>query len=205
MTTSIEATLIESSSPLFTILGGLFLLKENINRKEWMGILLAVIGTSLLVVEPLTREFHPGGISLTGNLLIILSNISWAIFLLGAKKSKTTDLVDLNFFSFLISIPFFFVLSRFDSSPLFSILNMSFVTNALPGIVFMAIGGSIIAFWAYQKGQKLIEASEAAVFTYLKPIIAIPLAIIWLKESVTPVTLVAAAITITGVYLSEKR
>jgi drug/metabolite transporter (DMT)-like permease len=69
----------------------------------------------------------------------------------------------------------------------------------------MAIGGSIIAFWAYQEGQKRIEASEAAIFTYLQPAFSIPLSLIWLKEPFTPVTILATVIIISGVYLSEKR
>jgi len=69
----------------------------------------------------------------------------------------------------------------------------------------MAIGGSIIAFWAYQEGQKRIEASEAAIFSYLQPAFAIPLSLLWLKEPFSPLTMIATATIITGVYLSEKR
>lgn len=69
----------------------------------------------------------------------------------------------------------------------------------------MGLGGSVIGFWAYQEGQKRIEASEAAIFTYLQPVFAIPLAIVWLKEAFSPVAIIATLIIAIGVYISEKR
>jgi len=198
LTTSIEASILESSSPIFTVLGGLLFLKEKVKPKEWTGLMLAILGTILLAVEPLLHGQMVSLTSFKGNLLIILSNIVWATFLILSKKDKI-DSIYLCFYSFLISIPFFFLLS-FNEGGLGQI-----TTRALPGILFMAIGGSIIAFWAYQEGQKRIEASEAAIFTYLKPLFSIPLSIDWLKKPFSPVTIIATAIIVSGVYISEKK
>ncbi|OIN91902.1 hypothetical protein AUJ42_01130 [Candidatus Collierbacteria bacterium CG1_02_44_10] len=198
-TTSIEASLLVSSSPIFTILGGIIYLNEKLTKKEWRGILIAVFGTLILTLEPFFSG--SGGInslSLKGNLLIIISNIVWSAFLILSKKDRL-DPIFLTFFSFVISIPFFLILAGLESS------GFTVNSQALPGIFYMAIGGSIIAFWAYQEGQKRIEASEAAIFSYLQPAFAIPLSLLWLKEPFSPLTMIATATIITGVYLSEKR
>lgn len=198
-TTSIEASILESSSPIFIILGSMIYLREHVNKKEWSGILIAVAGTLLLVAEPLFSGKALASLSIKGNLLIILSDIVWASFLILSKKNHFDPIV-LSFFSFLISIPFFFVIMVSQNA---SIVNLD--PRAVPGILYMAIGGSIIAFWAYQEGQKLIAASEAAIFTYLKPAFSIPLSILWLKEPLTPLTIIATMTIVSGVYLSEKR
>ena len=173
-------------------------LKETLKPKEWKGLALALLGTFVIALEPLLAGHNHISLSLQGNLLIILSNLIWTGFILLSKKFKTNP-VYLSFYSFLVSIPFFYLVSASQ--------NYSFALSplALPGILYMAIGGSIIAFWAYQEGQKRIEASEAAIFTYLQPAFSIPLSLIWLKEPFTPVTILATVIIISGVYLSEKR
>lgn len=196
--TSIESSIIESTTPIFVLLGGLVYLKEKVKPKEWLGVLLALLGTLLLTAYPILHQ-TPDTLSLKGNLLIILSNFFWAAFLILSKKDHT-DPVYLSFFSFIISIPFFLGFSFITNGQ-----NLNLPLPALPGIIFMTIGGSIIAFWAYQEGQKRIEASEAAIFSYLKPVFTIPLAYFWLKESFNLVTLTSIFLILLGVYLSERR
>lgn len=198
VTSAIEASLLESVSPIFTVLGGVLLLRETLKRKEVLGLSLAVIGTLFIAIEPILSGNGFNALSVKGNILIIISDIIWAAFLIFSKKDHV-DPISLSFVSFAISIPFFLFMAGLEGSA------FQADPRAVPGILYMAIGGSIIAFWAYQEGQKLIEASEAAIFTYLKPIFAIPLAMVWLKEPFTPVTMLATAIIVSGVYLSEKR
>lgn len=198
MTSSIEASILESSSPILTILMCLFFLREKVCPKEWRGLALAVIGTLVIVLEPFITGHNHIQLSVEGNLLIILSNVIWTVFILLSKKIKV-DPVYLCFYSFLVSIPFFYFLSVSQGS------SLALNPQALPGILYMAVGGSIIGFWTYLEGQKRIEASEAAVFTYLKPAFAIPLSILWLKETFSPVAIVATILIVIGVYISEKR
>ncbi len=197
-TTAIEASILESTSPIFTILLCLLFLKETLKPKEGKGLALALIGTFMIALEPLISANGQLTLSIQGNLLIILANIIWTAFILLSKKFKTNPIY-LSFYSFVVSIPFFYFISISQSA------SLTLNTLALPGILYMAIGGSIIAFWAYQEGQKRIEASEAAIFTYLKPAFAIPLSILWLKEAFSPVAIIATILIIIGVFISEKR
>lgn len=197
-TSAVEASILESSSPVFTILTAIIFLGEKLKPKERKGLFLAILGTFVITFEPFIITGSNLQLSVKGNLLIILSNAIWTVFLLLSKKFKANPIY-LTFYSFLVSIPFFLLVQLQQ--------NHGFTLNiqALPGVLYMAIGGSIIAFWAYQEGQKRIEASEAAVFTYLKPAFAIPLSILWLKESFSLVAILATMLIIIGVFISEKR
>ena len=197
-TTSIEASILESISPIFIVLGSLVYLRESVRPREWLGILLALTGTIFITIQPFFDGSSLNSLSIKGNLLIIFSDIIWACFLIAAKYLKS-DPIYLSFTSFIVSIPIFLFLALQTHSPLLPPLI------ALPSILYMAIAGSIIAFWAYQEGQKRIEASEAAIFSYLKPIFTIPLAFLWLREPLSPITILATIVIISGVYLSEKR
>lgn len=198
-TTSIEASILFSSSPIFTILGGIIYLNEKLTRKEWRGIIIALFGTLLIALQPyFFGDSSLGSISLKGNLLILVSNIIWSSFLIFSKKDRV-DPISLTFVSFLVSIPFFFITATLQQA------NLNVDPQAIPGILYMAIGGSILGFWAYQEGQKRIKASEAAIFTYLQPAFALPLSLFWLKEPLSPFTVLATVIIFLGVFHSEKR
>jgi drug/metabolite transporter (DMT)-like permease len=69
----------------------------------------------------------------------------------------------------------------------------------------MSIISSIVAYFTYNLGYSLIEASEAVIFDYLKPILAAPIAVVWLGEQITLPFLLGAGIIAAGVVLTEYR
>lgn len=197
ITNSIDSSILESSSPIFVILGGLVYLKEKVTPKEWLGTIIALSGSLFLISQPAISS-GTNNQTILGNLLIVLSNIIWASFLLLSKKDHT-DPVYLSFFSYLLSVPFFLFVSLISNN------HLSLHPLSMPGVFYMAVFGSITAFWAYQKAQQYVEASEAAIFSYLKPVFTIPLAYYWLHESFTKQDLIAIALILLGVYISEKK
>src|SRR3989344_3130812 len=79
-TSALEGTLIAATHPLFIVLAGYFFLREKITRKEKIGISFIMTGVIITTVEPLIRG---NGIALQhtlGNIFIIISGISLAIF-----------------------------------------------------------------------------------------------------------------------------
>lgn len=202
MTSSIDAAILVATGPITTIIGGAIFLKEKITQREKTGILICSIGTALIVLEPLINgNSHHNG-SILGNLLILFSNIVWTSFLLLDKKYKAEP-SQISLISYLVSIPFFAFIVLLEPIPTDNIINNIFAGPGTAGIIYMAIFGSVIAFWAYSAGQKLIEASEAAVFTYLQPLFALPLSLFWLKESITLPFIIGCLIAASGVFISE--
>lgn len=201
LTSSIDASILAATGPLMVIVGGRIFLKERISRNEKIGLIVIIIGTLLLSLEPIMANRSGAKISLLGNGLILGSNVIWAAFLLLVKKLKV-NAAKISLVSYLTAIPVFAILLFFEPSS----LNTKYLipnTSALLGIVYMALAGSIIAFWAYTKGQEYIEAGQAAIFTYLQPLITFPLAYFWLHESIGTVGLVACLLIASGVYFSE--
>lgn len=201
LTTSIEAAILAATTPIMVILGSRLFLREKITANEEVGIFVALLGTLILTLEPaLTDGFTPS-FSLLGNFLIIVSNLIWAAFLIITKKIKA-DPGQISLVSYLVSVPVFLVLLLLES-PLTIIQTNPGHPLALFGIIYMAIAGSVIAFWAYAKGQALIPAGEASVFTYLQPIFTFPLAYFWLGESISGLGIFACLLIAAGVYFSE--
>jgi drug/metabolite transporter (DMT)-like permease len=100
-------------------------------------------------------------------------------------------------------------LLKTESPSLTSIIIGNLKTYMSPpilyGILYMSLISGVLAYVLYQTGLKHIEASEASVFYYLQPIAAIPVAMILLHETLSPLFLVGIIVITTGVWLAERR
>jgi len=199
-TAAINASLISIFTPILIILGGVVFLKENVSRQERLGISFIFGGALLTVLEPIFKNGLSFNQGLIGNLLILGGSLAWASFsLLRRKAGETLDSFVLSASSFIVGLIILFPFITFN----FSLLT--FNLNALPGILYMAILGSVIAYFTYIYGFSKIEASEATLFTYLEPVFAIPVAILFLGEKPSPLFLLGAFLIVGGVLISQTR
>jgi len=204
-TTAIDVSLISVLGPIMIVFAGAHFLKEKVTKREKIGLSIAVLGALIAIIEPLfKRNNHPQ--ALFGNFLVFLSYIAWAIYIILYKKdSFKYHPLTITFFSFFSGL--------LTLAPIFLIHNWTIgqfaitfpPTAALPGILYMSILSSCVAYFTYNLGVSLIEASEATLFDYLKPIFTAPLAFFWLKEQITLPFLIGAIIITIGVVINEWR
>lgn len=201
-TTSIDGVIISAAAPIFIVIGGALFLKEKVTRQEKLGLLIAVIGSLIIVVQPLLKGKALAFQNLEGNLLVFGSVLSWAAFTLLSKKEFR------HYHPFVITA-FCFFIGLLVVTPFFLYENtVSHITyhisqQALPGILYMSLLSSVIAYTLYEYGLSLIEASEATLFAYLQPVFATPVALLWLREKITFPFILGALIIALGVLISE--
>jgi len=181
-TSAIDASLISVIAPILVIAGGGLFLREKVTKNERIGLIIALFGTVITLIQPLLEKQAQG--SIKGNLLVLAGTFIWASFTLLSKKNKQLNsfvLAGSSFFvGFIVFLPFFLFTQANLSSPNFFLID----SRALPAIIYMALLGSVIAYFTYLWGLKKIEASEATVFTYLQPIFTIPAAFIILGDQI---------------------
>src|SRR3990172_2410111 len=68
-TTSIELNLISAIAPITIVIAGVFFLKERVTKRESLGIIIALAGTLIAIIEP-TLKTADGFSGLIGNVLI---------------------------------------------------------------------------------------------------------------------------------------
>lgn len=206
-TGAIESSLIAITWPIFVTIGGVLFLKEKEERHEALGLSLAILGTLLLILEPLLNHGLSG--TFQGNILILAQNVSIAIYYLLAKKNyQGLNKWVVTHVSFWVGIAAFGAVTLVKGlSPLQELTAL--IANPSPwpliAVIYMGLFGSIIALTLYLVGQDKIEASEAAVFTYLQPLFAIPASMLLLRETITRTEIIAALTIAAGVYLTEYR
>ncbi len=208
----IETSLLASTTPIFIVIAGIIFLKEKEEKHEIIGLILAVFGTLILTIFTIFRHQLLGQeMSFIGSGLILIHNIMIALYYILAKKHyKKIPKLFIASVSFYLCLISFFLISLAELN--WSWLELIKITRielqnpvVLIPAVYMGFLGSIVAFTASIKGQDYIEASEASLFQYLQPLVAIPLSLVFLNEKISIWQIVALSIILTGVWCAEKR
>lgn len=204
-TTVLDMTLITTMAPLFISFFGAKFLHEHITSREKMGMGIALLGTIVILFEPILKATN-GLPQFSGNLLIFIYLFTTSAATVLAKKLLRADVSPLTmvnfsftigFLSFLIPTFLFYGLKMF----LLDIKNLALSYHL--GVVYMALLSGNLAYFLSNKAQKTIEISEASLFSYLYPLFAAPLAVFWLKETITPIFILGTTIILAGIVLAE--
>ncbi len=204
-TTALDAVLIIATAPIFIVVAGAIFLKEKITSLEKVGLMVALTGVGITIIQPLLERGLFAQENLVGNLLILASNITWTAFTIISKEDlKRHSPFLITGSAFIFGLLTFIPLAIIENPNLIeTVRNLG--PSAWAGVFYMSVFSSIVAYFAYNWGLSKIEASEAALFLYLEPVFAAPLAYIWLGEAITPTFLIGATVIAAGVILTEYR
>lgn len=205
MTNVLTFSIMTSTIPLISAYFGSAFLKDRITKREKLGMMVAFAGTLITITAPLVENSH-GETRLLGNLLIFVFILVDCYSYIIAKKllRKGIGSAALSNFAFLVGficlVP---TVLYFNPSSLGSVTGIPL--NYHLGVLYMAIFSGTIAYALWNRGQRTIEVSEAAVFKYLDPLIAAPLAVLWLGEKITLSFITGALIIGAGVFIAETK
>jgi drug/metabolite transporter (DMT)-like permease len=193
LTTVINATLLGTTIPVFTLLVSLTLGYDRLTIRKTLGISLAAAGVIYLLYPE--RNFSSD--SAFGNLLIILNSISY-----GAYLAISKDI--LRRYGALTVITWIFIFGSLMTIPIGGYALAGTPLHAAGAgvwlaviyiILFPTVGAYYLNAWALAR----VEPSTVAVYIYLQPLIAFALAPLVLNEKWNPRTWLASALIFSGV------
>lgn len=204
-TSAIEGGLIGATTPILLLIAGWWFLKERINRKEKIGTSLALLGTLVIVFEPIFRgEFYGRAFSLDhtfGNILVLLGNLAWVAYTILSKEiSKKYSALTITFFSMIIGLITFLPLSLievfvFQKVPIFN-------PASIIGLLYMAVLSLGAAYFLFEWGLRKLEACETGIFAYMQPVFIFPAAYLLLGETIPYILWPAILLTAIGVVIA---
>lgn len=206
-TSVLDSTFISETGPIFIILASSIFLKDKITKKEKIGICITFLGTILIIIQPLIENGFLANNNLFGNILILLANMAWVGYVIISKKqlrenvSPLTMAVSNFFIGFITFLPLAVLENHGAKNLVLKVTSISFPTQL--GVLYMALISGALAYYLFQKGQKSIESSEAAIFSYLQPLFSAPLAIYWLKEKISSGFTLGVIVIILGIVIAE--
>lgn len=196
-TTAINATILVTTTPIFTVLGSVLIGREPPSALKFSGIGLAAAGTVYLI--------GPDRISLApdvalGNLLIVLGMICYAAyFLLSKPLLRRLDAITATTYVMLFALAGVLPIGLLGLGG----LDAAAVTPAVWGwtafiVVFPTILAYLLNIWALRR----VSSNMVAVYVYLQPLIAALIAPLVLRGETVTVRAVTAGLAIfTGLLI----
>lgn len=198
--TSSLASLISSTSPLLVFILSIFFSLQKFSIRGTVGILLGFAGILLIFKDGLQDLLNPE--YRNGVIFIFIAIFGWAFGTVFAKKiNHIPQNISLNLFyqfSFagIVQIIFGFLASD-------EIAVSAWSLKSILATIYLAIFGSVIAFFAFHSALKKITPSQISILSYINTIIAIFLGWLILDEPISLTFLVATVLIICGVFITN--
>ena len=199
LSATIDASVMHTLSPIFTMFFAFFFVKEPITWKKALGVAVSFFGVLLLIFN---STHATGGVEKTeplGFVCLVLNSLSFALYLGAFRKlisrySVVTFMKWAFLFALVLSLPF----SARES--------VSTDYAAIPANVFWEIGflvffATFVAYFLIPYGQQRIRPTLVSMYTYLQPIIAAVISIITGLDVLTWQKLLATLLVFAGVFL----
>jgi len=197
MSTPINAAIIMIFNPIIVMLLEVIFLKEKAPFIRVLGILVGIGGALILLLGK--RQISFSSDSFTGDTLILINCISWAVYLVMVKplmvKYNTVTVVKWVFaWGSLYVFPFgWSQLQNFD------IHSVSFV--AWMSITYIVVASTYIAYFLNTYALAELSPSIASTYIYLQPVIAAGVAVYYGQDSINTMKIVSAIFIVLGIYL----
>ena len=194
LTTIANATFVHYLAPILIAVLAPLILYERTGKRVWYSVILALVGLFILV-KPTTIATNNK--ETVGILLAFISAIGYAFGVLFSRKAT-------NYFKpkqILFSQMFFSVLIL--SPVIFYFKPVVQLNDILPLLILGAVHQGI-AVLLFINALKLISAQRVSAITYLEPLGATLLALIFIREMPDLFTLIGGAMILAACYLTIK-
>lgn len=190
---------ITSASPAFIVIFGVLLLKEKITLTKIIALVIATAGVG--VVVGIGGEDLAGG-SLAGNLFLVLAAVSWALYsVLGKIATRKYSSLAVTLYASLFGVVFTGPLSLWELTklPAHPLANHW----VWLGILYLGIVSTAGAFYFWNKGFELMDASSAAIFFFVQPVLGSLLGWLILNEHLETNFFIGGAMILAGVAITS--
>lgn len=202
-TEAINLTLVSTCLPLATFLGAGLLLGEWPRRGAWIGLAIAAAGLLLLISRGelqrlLALQFN------NGDLLMLLAVFDWALYsLLLRRWAAWVELPSLALLGLMIALCLPMLLP-FYLYELATVGGFEVSAANLGAIAYTAVFASLVAYFAWTNGVRVIGASKAALSSYLMPVFTALLGWLLLDEQLQSFHWIGAALIFSGLLLATR-
>ena len=199
-TTATNIALMGASMPGMTILLAWIINNEKPGKLQIYGVIISLMGMMIIIAKGsflvlMNFEFN------LGDLLIILSILSWALYSVLLKK-KTINIHPISLLTTLIFMGSFCIFPFYIwEYATFSGFDLN--TSNLLIFLFLGIFPSILSYLSWNFGVKIAGSGRASLFMYLLPVFTSVLAFCFLGESLTAYHLSGGFLILTGLIMSS--
>lgn len=187
------AGMLIGSSPIFTALIAVIVLKERLSAFEWFGMFIGIIGILLITIGSEGASFTIS----KGAMLVLMASVATSLFFVFQKPLlvKYTPIELTAYFTWAGTLPFFI----YFPGLLEGIQSASLEANL--SAVYMGVFPAAIAYVTWATALSLGAAGPVASMLYFEPVVAILIAWIWLNEFPSILSIIGGIVAIFGVVI----
>lgn len=197
-TTAGNSALIMSSTPIWTALIGILFGYEQLGKQAWVGLLLSLSGTFLIVLFS-SKAINLSDEYLIGNLITLCAAIMWGSYTAFSRPiSQNVDPMTLILVGLLCAFPFNLLIAV----PYFEQIDWSIVTFSVWAAILYSGAlstGIAVAIWVIV--VKRVGATHTAVFGNLVPLVALVGGYFLLGELITIPQIIGGSFILTGLII----
>jgi len=200
-TTAINATLLNSSLPLFVVPLSWLLLRLTVSARQLLGLSLSLAGVLTIVSSGSLRtlaqlRLNPGDFLLLGGAFL------WAIYTVTLRWRPPLRPLSFLFTTIVAAAA---VSTPFYAWEMWSGRTMSATPVSIVTIGYLALFPSIIAYICWNQAVAMVGPNVAGFFNPVIPVFGILFAVVFLGEPLRAYHLAGFALVLGGVVLTSRR
>jgi drug/metabolite transporter (DMT)-like permease len=203
LTTANSGSLIGAGVPLLTVFLSWLLIHESISKEKLIGVIIGLLGAVLIILVPIIEKGYAVGTSLSGNLMMVGSALSWTMYTIRSRslgQHTTFNPMLATFINFVTCMICALIASLITGQQLFI---PAFVVPAyLSLFLFTAIAVTVVTFFLYQWALQHVPASTASLKEYAQLLCAVLINAAVLGERFTPLFWVGGSLIVMGVVIA---
>ncbi len=193
-------SLLNALNPIVVFIGSVLIGLQKPSFKGFLGVIIGFIGVAFIFRDGIEDLLDPNYSK--GIICIGIALLGWAVGTIYTKKhtqQSSNIFLDL-FYQFVFSAIVQFILAFIFSN---EIEPSKWSVESLAAVAYLGIFGSIIGYICYIYALKKVSATEVSILSYFNTIIALFLGWLILDEVITYNLLIATALIIAGVFITN--
>tara|TARA_Y100001970_G_scaffold90142_1_gene113627 strand:- start:23116 stop:24006 length:891 start_codon:yes stop_codon:yes gene_type:complete len=200
-TNAINLGIIQSSVPVYVLLGAYFFYKTSITALQGLGVMISIIGVTIITTNGdieilLNLQLNKG------DLIMLVACLMYSYYTLSLKTRL--QIPGIAFFTLMSVIANFLALPLFIIDYLINGINYPSI-NGLIITILVAIFPSSLAQIFYLRAVDIAGPGKAGIYTNIVPIFSSILAVILLNQRFEIFHGISLVLVLSGIWLSERK
>ena len=202
-TTSINASLMNSSTPIIIYILSFVFLKERLSKFQIFGTALSLSGVAFILSKGSLETLLSFSFN-KGDLIVLIAVFCWGVYSLLVKQ-YAGRLPGYSTFLVTIALGVMMLLPFTIYELMTTSVEIVWSPSTIGAILYVGIIASIVAFLSWNNGVVALGANKASIYLNFIPLFATIFAVLFLDEDLLLAQLIGGLAVICGVLLANKK
>jgi len=195
-----NAAILTLIMPVTTAILAFILLKEKMNGARWLSFIIAICGVILISTGDIQQLNFSSKYAL-GNILVFLGILGSSYYNVGIKKiaARYTEM-EMVFYTYVVVVVLLTPLIFIYEGDVFGRIPV-FTGQTWIGFILLTFFHNFLSMVLFFKALKILDAIQVALSNYLIAFFGVPIAAIWLRESLSTQSIIGGLLVFSSTLI----